>query len=401
MTVAGKRPIVLSSSAWLSHGFRPFFLAAGLWALLALALWIDLWWTGQALPSRFDPLDWHIHEMLFGFVMAAVAGFLLTAVPNWTGGLPVRGRPLAVLVGLWLLGRIACLISALGPAGLAMAADMMFPLVLVATIGREILARRQWRSLPMVAPVAILGLANLLMHLESVGFAVPPGLGWRLGLAATAVLISVVAGRIVPSFTRNWLSKVPKAPLPASHNWIDTAAVGTGISGLFGWAFFPNVPVSGSLLLFAAGFNLWRLVRWNGWATVEEPLLAILHLGYAWLVVGLGLLGLVTLGLPIPESAAIHALTVGAIGTMTLAVMTRATRGHTGRSLMADRATMALYLLITLAAVTRVAATISDLWTAPLIMTSAGLWLLAFAVFVLSYGPKLVRPSLTDTRSVP
>ena len=163
--------------------------------------------TGYAPPSRLDPLAWHIHEMLFGFVMAAIAGFLLTAIPNWTRRLPVSGGPLAVLVALWLLGRIACLASALLPPWLAIAADLSFPAALIGVVAGEIIAGRNWRNLPLVAPVTVLGIANLLMHLEAVGMSVPPGLGWRLGLAAIIVLISVVAGRIVPSFTQNWLAK--------------------------------------------------------------------------------------------------------------------------------------------------------------------------------------------------
>ena len=192
---------------FLTQGFRPFFLAAGLWAGAALTLWMVMLATGTALPSRFDPLSWHIHEMLFGFVMAAVAGFLLTAIPNWTKRLPIRGFPLALLAGLWLLGRIACLISALMPAWLAVAADLAFPALLAIVVAREIITSKNWRNLPIVVSVTVLGIANLLMHLEADGVAVPTGLGWRLGLAAVIVLISVMAGRIVPSFTRNWLAK--------------------------------------------------------------------------------------------------------------------------------------------------------------------------------------------------
>src|SRR5665213_499244 len=197
--------------AFLTQGVRPFFLAAGLWAAVALALWIVMLVMGIAVPSRFDPLTWHIHEMLFGFVMAAIAGFLLTAIPNWTGRLPVSGGPLALLAALWLLGRIACLVSALVPVWIATAADLTFPVALVGVVLREIIAGRNWRNLAVVAPVSVLGIANLLMHLEANGVAVPSGLGWRLGLAAVIVLISVMAGRIVPSFTRNWLAKRPRA----------------------------------------------------------------------------------------------------------------------------------------------------------------------------------------------
>jgi len=381
--------------AFLSQGFRPFFLAAGLWSASALALWIVMFATGTALPSRFDPLTWHIHEMLFGFVMAAIAGFLLTAIPNWTHRLPVRGKPLALLAGLWLLGRIACLASALVPPWIAVAADLSFPVVLVSVIAQEIVAGRNWRNLPMIAPVIVLGMANLLMHLEANGVAVPPGLGWRLGLAAVIALISVVAGRIVPSFTRNWLAKRRGADLPAIHGRIDRAALGVLHAGLFGWAFFPDFRAAGVLLLLGAVLNLWRLMRWRGSATAAEPLLLVLHIGYAWLVLGAALLGLALLGADLPQSAAIHALTAGAMGTMILAVMTRAARGHTGRDLSADRVTSLIYILVTLAAITRVAATFGAGWTMSLLIASACFWVAAFGLFVLCYGPMLLLPALT------
>lgn len=378
--------------ALLSQGFRPFFLAAGLWSAVALAVWIVIFATGLPLPSRFDPLAWHIHEMLFGFVMAATAGFLLTAIPNWTHRLPVSGTLLALLAGLWLVGRIACLFSALVPAWLTIAADLSFSVVLVGVVVREIVVGRNWRNLPIVAPVIVLGAANLLMHLEADGVAVRSGLGWRLGLAAVIVLISVMAGRIVPSFTRNWLAKRPGSDLPVAHGRIDRAALGILHSGLIGWAFLPDFRLIGLLLLLGAAANLWRLLCWHGIATTAEPLLLVLHVGYAWLVLGVALLGLAVLGADVPLSAAIHALTGGAIGTMILAVMTRATRGHVGRELSADRATVLIYLLVTLAAITRVLAAFATAWIMPLLVISGSLWISAFAAFVLVYGPMLILP---------
>jgi uncharacterized protein involved in response to NO len=385
---AGRRP----APAFLTLGFRPFFLVAGLWAATALAIWIVMLVTGVAVPSRFDPLAWHIHEMLFGFVMAAIAGFLLTAIPNWTRRRPVSGGPLALLAGLWLLGRIACMVSAFGPAWLAAAADLSFPVVLVAVVTREIVAGRNWRNLRMAAPVTVLGVANLLMHLEADGVAVPPGLGWRLGLAAVIVLISVMAGRIVPSFTRNWLAKRGSTDFPAAHGWIDRVALGVLHAGLFGWALFPDFRAAGVLLLLGGVLNLWRLLRWRGSATMAEPLLLILHVGYAWLAIGAALLGAASLGVDMPQSAAIHALTAGAIGTMVLAVMTRVARGHTGRNLSADRVTNLIFILVSIAAIARVVAAFGGEWTQPLVMASAGCWIAAFAGFVLGYGPMLILP---------
>jgi uncharacterized protein involved in response to NO len=376
----------------LTLGFRPFFFAAGLWSAVAIAIWIFMLDTGAALPSRFDPLIWHIHEMLFGFVMAAIAGFLLTAIPNWTGRQPVCGWLLALLVFLWLLGRIVCLLSALALPWLVIAVDLSFPVGLIAVVAREIIAARNWRNLPMVAPVMVLGIANLLMHLESDGISLPFGFGWRLGVVAVVVLISVVAGRIVPSFTRNWLAKRNYLNLPAAHGVVDRVALGVLHAGLIGWVFYPAVRPIGVLLLLGAAFNVWRLLRWRGHATTAEPLLLVLHIGYGWLVLGAAMLGMSILDADLPLSAAIHALTAGAIGTMILGVMTRVARGHSGHDLAADRATSLIYILVTFAAIGRVTAAFSVEWITPLLIVSACLWIAAFGGFVLSYGPMLFRP---------
>ncbi|HEV2677148.1 MAG TPA: NnrS family protein [Aliidongia sp.] len=371
-------------------GFRPFFLATALWAICAVALWLALLTTGLTLPSRFDPLTWHIHEMLFGFVMAAVGGFLLTAIPNWTKRPPVGGAPLVLLAGFWLLGRIVCLTSGLMPAWLSIAADLAFPVTLLVVAAREIVAGRNWRNLPMVLPAALLGAANLLMHLEANGVAVSPGLGWRLGLATTIVLISVIAGRIVPTFTRNWLTKRGVADLPPTNGWIDRGALGLLHVGLIGWVVLPEFAPVGALLLFAAALNCARLHRWRGRATMAEPLLFILHLGYAWMVAGSALLGLSMLGWGVPQTAALHALTVGAFGTMILAVMTRATLGHTGRTLTANRATAAIYVSIAFAALLRLVAAFGLGPFMPILVASGCLWIVAFSLFARAYGPMLL-----------
>jgi uncharacterized protein involved in response to NO len=396
MNIAAEDVASAPTLTFLTQGFRPFFLAAGCWSAAAIALWVGVLTAGIELPSRFDPLTWHIHEMLFGFVMAVIAGFILTAIPNWTKRVPVSGFSLATLAALWLLGRIACLISAFVPAWLAIIADLSFPALLIAVAAREIIVARNWRNLPVLAPLTLLGVADLMMHLEGNGASLSLGLGWRLGLASVIVLISVVAGRIVPSFTRNWLVQRHSTHLPAAHGWIDRGALGVLHSGLLGWALFPAFRPFGLLLVFGAVLNVWRLSRWRGGATILEPLLFILHVGYAWLALGVALLGLAVLGLYVPQSAGIHALTAGAIGTMVLAVMTRVARGHTRRVLSADRGTIVIYLLVNIAAIVRVAIAADETWTTPLLVASASLWIGAFVLFVTFYGPMLLLPQQTN-----
>jgi len=389
MAMVAQRPREVAVPPLLMLAFRPFFLAAALWSVIALLIWIVSLLAGMALPSRFDPLGWHIHEMLFGFVPAAIAGFLLTAIPNWTGRRPIQGGLLAALVGVWILGRLAVLVSGWLPLWLSIAVDASFLLLLAATATNEIIASRNWRNLAMPVPVAVLAAANLLMHLEIAGEAVPPGLGWRLGLATIMILISVVGARIIPVFTRNWLVNRRAGPLPAAPGLLDRVPLGLLHAGLIGWAFAPHFPPFGILLILAAIANCPRLLRWQGLRTFAEPLLAILHVGYLWLIGGSGLLGASMLTDIIPLSAAIHAMTAGAIGTMILAVMTRVSLGHTGRPLHADRATSLMYVTITGAAIARISAAFATASYMPLLELSAALWIAAFGIFLIHYGPFL------------
>jgi uncharacterized protein involved in response to NO len=378
--------------ALFANAFRPLFLASAGWAIVGIALWLAMLFGYIELPSRFDPLTWHIHEMLFGFVMAAVGGFLMTAIPNWTGRLPVKGRRLALLAALWLLGRIACMVSAALPAWLAIATDLSFPVALLAVAAREIVAGANWRNLPMTAPLTVFIAADLLMHLQSLGVDLPDGLGWRLGLAAPILLIVVIGGRIIPSFTRNWLVKRGSTRLPAPHGPVDKAAIGVLLAGFILWAVLPDSPIAGAILLVAAVLHAWRLARWAGERTLAEPLLFILHVGYGWVALGTGLLGLSILVGGVPVDSAIHALTAGAIAIMILAMMPRVSLGHTGRELTASRATRALYLLIGAAAIMRVVAPWIPAAMMQLVALSGICWVAAFALFVMVYAPMLMAP---------
>lgn len=368
-----------------SYGFRPFFLAAAIWAALAVPLWL-LSFTGY-LPWAALTREWHIHEMLFGVLGGIVAGFLLTAVPNWTGRLPVMGTPLAALAALWLVGRLAMLAAAqLGVW--ASVIDSAFLVVFAGVIWREVLAGRNWRNLAVCGLVTVLACANIAFHL---GALAPEAAGQRAALGAIALLIALIGGRVTPSFTRNWLMQRAPGPLPAPSDRADMAAlILTGLAAV-AWVAVPDAPLSGALLTVSGVAALARLARWQGLRTLIEPLVWSLHLGYAWLGVGLMLMGLTILAPDMfPRTAGVHALTAGAVGVMTLAMMTRATRGHSGRPRTADGWTLVIYLLVNAAAVVRVWAGFGGAGSEVLLATSGVLWSAAYGCFALAYGPMLL-----------
>ncbi|MCC5988892.1 MAG: NnrS family protein [Pararhodobacter sp.] len=377
--------------AILSYGFRPFFLFAGLWAALAMALWLAMLAGWPSLPLAFVATDWHAHSLVFGYVSAVIAGFLLTAVPNWTGRLPVVGWPLAGLAGLWLLGRAVTLLGGGLPAMAVMLADLAMPLALLGFLGREIVAGRNWRNLPVLGLLSLFALANALFHLEAAaGLLAHDGYGLRLGLATVLMLIALIGGRIVPSFSRNWLARRPGARLPMPFNRADGAVLAlTGVA-LVAFVLAPSGAASAALLATAGLANLWRMARWHGWQSGPEPLLWVLHLAYAMLALGFLAVALAALGMLTP-SAARHVWLAGAIGLMTLAVMTRASLGHAGLPLQAGRAITALYLALTSATLARLAAGIwpAEFW---LMHLSAALWIGAFGGFVLTFWTILTRP---------
>ena len=376
----------VEGTALLRQGFRPFFLAAALWAVFAVGLWVPTHQGLVSIPTAFDAASWHVHEVVFGFVAAAMAGFLLTAIPNWTGRLPLQGLPLLGLFALWVLGRIAVIVSAsMGPI-LAAALDLAFPAVLLALVMREIVAGRNWRNLVIPAILTLLFAANLCMHFEAAGWTPTSALGQRLGIAAVVLLLNLVGGRIIPSFTRNWLAKRGDKHVPAPFGVFDRAQLGILFFALAGWASAPEHPIAGVALITAGLASLVRLIRWRGYLTYSEPLVWSLHLGFAWVPVGLILTGTSVAGADVPPSAGLHALSAGGFAAMILAVMTRATLGHTGRDLRADKRTTAIYLLVFCAAVTRVAAAF-PLHVQPILLwASAALWILAFGLFAIIYG---------------
>ena len=393
--LALRRRRMAASHPFFRGGFRPFFFGGSVWAIVALALWICSLAGAVALPTALEPLAWHRHEMFFGFVGAIIGGFLLTAVPNWTGRLPIAGPPLAGLFGLWAAARIALLFSAVGGLWLAAILDVGFFVVLGMLAAREVLEANN-RNLPVVGMILLFGAADALDYLANAGVIPFPDIGWQLALSLVVLLISLIGGRIIPSFTRNWMAKrAIKQGLPSQPGRFDMFAIGATAVALLAWLTGPAAPPVGWILVAAAMVQAFRWVRWRGYRTFADPLVLVLHVGYAWVPVGLALLGLSLMNI-VPRSAAIHALTAGAMATMILAVMTRASLGHTARDLKANAATVVIYLLVTAGALLRVAASLRVIDYNMGIVVAGLAWGGAFLLFTIAYAPVLWRPRLGE-----
>lgn len=375
--------------ALFGYGFRPFFLAACLFGLGAVPVWILVWHGDLRLSGPFEGVDWHVHEMLFGYAAAVIAGFLFTAVPNWTGRLPLRGWPLVGLLALWLLGRLAVAGAVPLPWWAVMILDSLFLLAISAAIGREIIAARNRKNLRVVIPVSLLFAANVLFHLE-VALTGSSGHGRRLGFAVVVFLVMLIGGRIIPSFTRNWLAQRGAPRLPAPFGRFDALCMAAGGAALLAWVAAPAAVLTALLLAAAGLLHIARLARWRGGATLASPLLLMLHVAYAF--VPAGLLATAAFGAGNPAMG-LHLWGIGAIGGMTVAVMMRATRGHTGRSLVAGPWLTAAFWMIVAAALVRGLLPGTEAAGLDGITLSALLWTLGFGILSVRIAPWLALPS--------
>jgi uncharacterized protein involved in response to NO len=357
----------------LSYGFRPFFLFGAVYAGLAVLAWLPMFSGELELATALSPVDWHVHEMLYGYLPAVVTGFLLTAIPNWTGRLPIQGKPLLVLVSVWLAGRVAVTFSAEIGWLLAAIVDVSFLALVVAATAREIVAGKNWRNLRVVGLVAVLLVGNMAFHVEAhvQGTA---EYGARIGIAA--------------SFTRNWLVRVNPGRLPVPFARFDIAVMGVSAAALAGWTIQPSGHLTAALLAIAGVLNIARLARWAGDRTWSDRLVLILHVGYAFVPLGFLLASAGALDVVV-TSAGVHAWTVGAAGTMTLAVMSRASLGHTGNALTASAMTQAIYAAVVIAALARICASLEPGWSNALLHVTVLAWCVAFFGFALSFGPML------------
>lgn len=381
---------VYNGAAFFSFGFRPFFLCGAIVAATAPVVTALVLSGAISFDSPVGMIAWHSHEMIYGYLAAVVAGFVLTAVPNWTGRLPMMGAPLMMLFALWLAGRVA--MAAAPGAWAAAIIDGAFLLVMDLILWREVLAGKNWRNLPVCMLIGLFAVGNIVWHagvLTSVGGA----LGFRWGVAVIAVLLGLIGGRVTPSFTRNWLAKNGGKPIDAAFGLMDKAAVAGSVLAAAAWIAAPGFPGTGALLAIAAGLHFVRLVRWGGWRTHREPLVLILHVGYFWLALAFAFLSFSVFDPAlVSRSTAIHALTAGAAGVMTLAVMTRATLGHTGRALTADSATIAIYGLVNLGAALRLSASFFPQYYTTVISAAGAVWGAAFVLFAVVYGRYLIEP---------
>ena len=383
--------------AFLSYGFRPFFLGAALFGALSVLIWVALFAGKVQVVLLYSPRDWHVHEMLFGYLPALIAGFLLTAMPNWTDRMPLRGAPLLALFVLWLAGRLLVASPWLGPSTVAVI-DGAFLVLLAAYVWREIIAARSWDRAPIGVLVSFFACANILFHLSALQGS-PTDFPERLALSVMTMLLTVIGGRLAPTFTREFLAERNMTGLPEVFARVDGMAMVLVLVGVMSWIAQPETVWTGTMLVAAGVASVVRLLRWRGWRTWQEPLVLILHVGYGWVGLFLMALGTSILGIGFSPENAVHVLTAGAIGTMTLAVMTRASLGHTGRPRHADRITVMIYLLITIGAFLRIFTPNFDIPTTltyAMLGLSALSWSGAYLLFVLVYGPFLIRPSLDE-----
>lgn len=381
--------------AFLEYGFRPFFLGAGIQAVLAMGgwiAWIYLLRTGAA-PSVLTisvPVHvWHAHEMIFGYGLAAISGFLLTAVPSWTGRQPVRGALLGVLFALWAAARLASWFSGMLPPVAVALPELAFIAMLSALVIHALWSGWSKRNFLFFPVLAALFAAALMYHL---GLPYPAHI---LGLNTILILVAIIGGRVIPAFTTNQLRREGVEPLPRGMDKRDLAAILAMVAMTVADLAMPSSVVAGAAACIAGLLIATRMIGWRSFKILHSPITWILHLGYAWLALGLIFKGIALTTDLTTEITAIHALTIGAVGSMTMGVMTRAALGHTGRELKVSTPITVAYLMISLAAVIRVCvsalpASLHD----EAILLSGGIWIAAFLIFAATYWPILTRPRL-------
>jgi len=385
-----KPELASKGPAILALGFRPFFSFAGLAAISLLVLWLGIWSGGMSAPDYYGGIVWHSHEMLFGYAAAVIAGFLLTAVRNWTGAEVPIGTHLALLALLWLAGRLAPLFTGILPVGLIAIVDLAFLPAVAFSLVPPLWKGEQRINRIFVPLLLVMGLANLLVHLQPLSVVNIATRGIDMMLYLVVFLISIIAGRVVPFFTQAVIPGYRASRKP----WVEIlSTVALGLLALLQPFGLPEQAI-GLVALVVGLSQLLRVLVWYDRRIWGIPILWVLYSGYLWLVLGFLLLGLAGFGL-LPANLAKHALTVGGIGVLTLGMMARVALGHTGRPIDPPRIMLLVFMVLNLAAVVRVFAPLLwperyNLW----VHLSGGLWILGFLVFSILYLPMLRRPRI-------
>ena len=376
-----------------AYGFRPFFLLAGVYAMFAVVGWLWIYRAGLMPLGNVPPQFWHAHEMLYGFVAAAIAGFMLTAVPSWTGSRGYAGRPLQLLVLLWLGGRLAFMFAGSLPFWLIAMLELLFIPLLMLTIAPSLL-RTYSRNTPLLLVLLLFWTGDVLFMLGLMSTdTLMSARGLRIGLDLVLVLITVIGGRIVPAFTGNALREHGVVVKMRSIALLDRVTITLMLVYALADIFSPMHWITGSIALLAAIAQFVRLSGWHGIRTLSQPIVWVLHVAYLWLPLGLALKAADVLGGYTWAVHWQHALGAGAAGTMILAVMTRASLGHTGRPLIVGRETVAAYILLVFAVTTRVFGAVAlPISYQSIVLLAGGLWAAAFALFAIGYAPVLLSP---------
>jgi uncharacterized protein involved in response to NO len=391
LALFGELPATHTRYALLAKGFRPFFLLAAAHAVLIVPAWLAVLYGVLRTGSYIDPVSWHAHEMVFGFAVAVISGFLLTAVSNWTHRETVVGDQLALLAGVWGAGRLALTFAEYLPRGVVAAVDLSFLPLLLLAMARPLIATRSRRNYVMLALVAALFLSNVAVHLEALGIA-PLGTARRACAVAVDVvvlMVSVMLGRVLPMFTRNATGATSVRSVPALD-----VATGVGLALLVAADALAADGRIGAVVAGGVGALLVaRAWNWGARSARKVPLLSILHASHGWLVVGLGLRAVAGFLPSVPTSLAVHALTIGVIGSATLGMMARVSLGHTGRPLALPSPMRVAFLALTLAAFARVFVPIvAPAWYFESLLVAGAAWSFAFATFLAVYLPILASP---------
>ncbi len=387
-----------------SGAFRPLFLCAGLLAIVAVVWWVASVAHGIAAPGLGTGSWWHAHEMIFGFGGAAIGGFLLTAIANWTGRPPISGPMLMALTASWIIARLSIGFSDQLPLVATLCGALGYFVFLLALGLRELVAARNYRNMRVLAVIAMITLFDgLFIAACLAGIALDPAIIYQTAILTIILLIGLIGGRVIPAFTRNWMQREAiTAPMPAMFDRFDMICLGSIVAGIVALILDPFGSMSGYMLMLAGGLHLIRLIRWRGIYSWREPIVAMLHLGYVWVPVGLFLLGASILWPEILNSRdALHALTSGAMACMVLAIAGRAALGHTGRELRAGVALNSAFALIWLSTVLRVVVGFAEAEYIVILATATLMWIGGWLAFLIGYGPVLLGPSQKKTRGIP